>query len=70
MSQTVFTAGNPVTSKLKLGVTPDGTTSATVVVRRPDGTAVSTTAVSAWVGDEKTVQWYATNDGTAGRPRP
>jgi hypothetical protein len=66
MSQTVFAAGNPITSKLKLGVTPDGTTTATVVVRRPDGTLVSTTAPSGWVGDEKTVQWFATNDGTAG----
>jgi hypothetical protein len=66
MTQTVFTAGNPITSRLALGVTPDGTTNASVVVRRPDGSTVSTTAPSPWVGDQKTVQWYATDTGLAG----
>ena len=69
MVQSVFDIGDPITSRLKLGVTPDGTTSATVSVRRPDGTALTGLIVSAWGGtdgDEKTVQWFATNDGSAG----
>lgn len=66
MPQTVFDVGDPITSRLKLGVTPDGTTSASVVVRRPDGTIINGLNTTAWVGDEKTVQWYATDDGTVG----
>jgi hypothetical protein len=66
MTQTVFLVGNPITSRLTLGVMPDGTTAAAVVVRRPDGTTVSTTAVSAPVGDVYTVQWFATDTGLAG----
>lgn len=69
MPQSIFTAGNPISSRLKLGIVPDGTTNASCAVWRPDGTTVGTTAPSAWFGpdgDEKTVQWYATDDGTAG----
>lgn len=69
MTQTVFTAGSPITSRLKLGITPDGTTTVNVTARRPDGTAVSTTAPSAWggtAGDEMSVQWFATDDGASG----
>lgn len=67
-TQTVFDAGNPITSRLRLGVAPDGSTVATLVVSRPDGTPIANPAIGAWVGDEKTAQWYATNDGTAGAP--
>jgi hypothetical protein len=69
MSQTVYDAGDPITSRLKLGVTPDGTTNVTVSVRRPDGTAIAGLIISAFGGvggDEKTVQWYATDDGAQG----
>jgi hypothetical protein len=69
VAQTVFDVGDPITSRLKLGVTPDGTTNATVSVRRPDGTALTGLIISAWggtAGDEKTVQWFATDDGAAG----
>jgi hypothetical protein len=66
MAQTVFDVGDPITSRLNLGVTHDGTTVVTVTVTRPDGIAMSGLIISAFVGDEKTVQWYATNDGTAG----
>ena len=66
MPQTVFDVGDLITSRLKLGVTPDGSTVASVVVRRPDGTALAGLATTAWAGDEKTVQFYATDDGTAG----
>lgn len=65
-AQSVFDAGDPITSRLKLGVAPDGTTDATVVVKRPDGTPLAGLIVSAWGGtggDEKVVQWYATDDG-------
>lgn len=69
MAQTVFDVGDPITSRLKLGVTPDGTTNVSVAVRRPDGTALTGLIISAWGGtdgDEKTVQWFATNDGSSG----
>lgn len=69
MVQSVFDAGDPITSRLKLGVTPDGTTVVTATVRRPDGTTIAGLSVSGWLGvdgDEKTVQWYATDDGTSG----
>jgi hypothetical protein len=69
MAQTVYDVGDPITSRLKLGVTPDGTTLATVTVTRPDGTAITGLVPSgSWtgtVGDEKTVQFFATDDGTA-----
>ena len=70
LPQTVFDAGDPITSRLKLGVTPDGTTSATLTVYRPDGQTVSGIIPSGgWSGtggDEKTAQWYATDDGSPG----
>lgn len=68
MAQNVFDPGDPITSRLKLGVTPDGTTIATVTVQRPDGTAIAGLTPSGWAGDEKTVQFYATDDGTASGP--
>lgn len=65
MTQTVFDLGDPITSRLNLGVVPDGSTAVTFVVQRPDGTVITGLSASAWVGQEKTVQWYATDDGTA-----
>lgn len=66
--QTVYDVGDPITSRLKLGVTPDGTTVTTAVIARPDGTVITGLTVSpTWsgtAGDEKTVQFYATDDGT------
>ena len=67
MAQTVFDVGDPITSRLKLGVAPDGSTVVTVTVTRPDGTPIAGLTPSGWTGvdgDERTVQWYATNDGT------
>lgn len=63
--QTVYDVGDPITSRLSLGVIPDGTTTVTVTLQRPDGTTVNPVVVSAWVGDTKTAQWYATDDGTS-----
>jgi hypothetical protein len=65
MAQTAYDVGDPITSRLTLGITPDGTTQATVTITRPDGAAITPTAVSDWVGDAKTAQFYATDDGTA-----
>lgn len=69
MPQTVYDVGDPITSRLKLGVTPDGSTNFTVTVTRPDGTAISglipSSAWSGTDGDERTVQFFATDDGTA-----
>lgn len=69
MPQTVYDVGDPITSRLKLGVTPDGTSAATVAVSRPDGTSITVVASPGWSGtdgDEKTTQFYATDDGTVG----
>lgn len=63
MPQTVYDVGDPITSRLKLGVTPDGSTVATATLQRPDGTALPVTP-GTWSGDEKTFQFYATDDGT------
>lgn len=68
MPQSVFDVGDPITSRLTLGVTPDGTTTTAISVKRPDGTAIAGLIPSGWVGDEKTVQCFATNDGAAGSP--
>jgi hypothetical protein len=63
--QTVYDVGDPITTRLKLGVVPDGTTNVTVTVTRPDGTAIAAPSISAWENvDEKTAQFYATDDGT------
>jgi hypothetical protein len=65
MPQTVYDVGDLITSRLKLGVTPDGTTAATVTVQRPDGGSISVSP-GAFVGDEATVQFYATDTGLVG----
>lgn len=64
MAQTVFDIGDLITSRLDLGLTPDGSTVATFTVQRPDGTLIAGLNASAWVGTQKTVQFYATDDGT------
>jgi hypothetical protein len=64
--QTVFDVGDLITSRLTLGVTPDGTTTATLVVTRPDGAVVTGIGTSGWTADQKTAQWYATDDGLVG----
>lgn len=67
MPQTVYDVGDPITSRLTLGVTPDGTTAVTVAVYRPDGTVIAASPSSGWVnGNQKTVQLYATDTGAAG----
>lgn len=70
MAQTVFDVGDAITSRLKLGIVPDGTTNVTITVTRPDGTAIVSPALSGWINtDEKVAQWYATDDGTPGGTR-
>lgn len=64
MAQTEYDVGDPITSRLKLGATPDVSTVTTVTVQRPDGTVIAGLTPGAWTGDEKTVQFYATDDGT------
>jgi hypothetical protein len=64
MPQTVYDVGDPITSRLALGITPDGTTQASVTITRPGGVVVAPTAVSGWAGDVMTAQFYATDDGT------
>lgn len=66
MAQTVFDIGDLITSRLDLGVVPDGTTAATFVVQRPDGTVITGLNASAWVGQQKTVQFWATDTGVQG----
>lgn len=65
LTQTVFDVGDLITSRINLGLTPDGSTTTAFAVYRPDGTTISGLNASAWVGQEKTLQFYATDDGTA-----
>lgn len=65
MAQTVFEVGDLITSRLHLGVDPDVTTTVTFKVYRPDGTEITGLNASAFVGQVKTLQFYATDDGTA-----
>lgn len=65
MPQTVYDVGDPITSRLTLGVTPDGTTTAAVTISRPDGATITPVVVTGWTGDVKDAQFYATDDGTA-----
>lgn len=65
MPQTVFDVGDLITSRINLGVDPDVTSVATFQVFRPDGATIAGLNASAWVGREKTLQFYATDDGTA-----
>ena len=63
--QTVYDVGDPITSQLSLGVTPDGTTTVTLTVTRPDGVTIDPPALGAWNADTRAAQWYATDDGTS-----
>jgi hypothetical protein len=65
LPQTVFDVGDPITSRLKLGVTPDGTTVVTVAVTKPDGTAqtLSGGPTRVELTDEWTAQWAASMAG-------
>lgn len=66
MPQTVYDVGDPISTRIKLGVVPDGTTAAALTIRRPDGTTIATPAIGPWENvDEKAAQFYATDDGTA-----
>lgn len=60
MPQTVFDLGDPITSRLTLGVTPDVTTVVTVAVTAPDGTAQTVTGpTQVGATDVWTAQWTA-----------
>jgi hypothetical protein len=64
MSQTVYDVGDPITSRIKLGVTPDGTTQVTVSVTSPTGATINP-LLGAWENtDERVAQFHATADGT------
>lgn len=65
MPQTVFDVGDTITTRLKLGVTPDGTTAVTVAVTKPDGTAqtLSGGPTGPTNVDEWTAQWVANHAG-------
>lgn len=64
MPQSVYDVGDPITSRIKLGVVPDGTTQVAVTVTSPAGTVVNP-LVGAWENvDERVAQFYATTDGT------
>jgi len=64
MAQTVYDVGDPITARIKLGVTPDGSTVVTVRVVKPDGTDLAPPPTpTAFVGDEKSIQWVPDVDG-------
>ncbi len=67
MPQTVYDVGDPSSSRLKLGIVPDGTTTVAVTVTRPDGVTITSPAIGAWENvDERAAQFYATDTGLAG----
>jgi hypothetical protein len=68
MPQTVYDVGDPITSRLNIGVDKDGTTVTGIDVYRPDGTAIADPTITPVVGSNRefTAKWYGTNDGTAG----
>jgi hypothetical protein len=51
MAQTVFDLGDPIVSRLTLGVTPDGTTIPSIMIYRPDGTSFSPSITGPTVQD-------------------
>lgn len=64
MAQTVFDVGDPVVTRLKLGITPDGSTIAVVAVLKPDGSTLAAPPVTGPVNtDEYTAQFAATLAG-------
>jgi hypothetical protein len=63
MPQTVYDLGDPITSRLTLGVAPDITTVVTVVVTRPDGTTQYSGPPAGSVGAEYSQQFVATATG-------
>lgn len=69
MPQTVYDVGDLITSRFDLGVTPDGTTDVTVRVWKPNGIELTGIVPGPWTNvTQKTAQWYATDNGTAGGP--
>jgi hypothetical protein len=62
VAQTVFDVGDPVTTRLSLGVAPDGTTVATVQLHAPDG-STSSPSVAGPSGQDYTAQFTASQAG-------
>lgn len=64
MPQTVYDVGDPITSRLDIGVTPDGSTVVSVAVTAPDGTLVAVVGPTQ-VGTSSvwTAQWTGDLDG-------
>lgn len=56
MAQTVYDHGDPITSRLTLGVTPDGTTTVSVQWLLPSGGTTAGTVVGPISGDQYTSQ--------------
>lgn len=52
----MFDLGDPITSRLALGVTPDGTTTVTVAWTKPDGTEATPATQAGPTGDEYSSQ--------------
>lgn len=67
MPQTVYDVGDPISSRLKLGVVPDGSTNVTITATRPDGVSITAPTIGPWENvDERAAQFYATDTGLAG----
>jgi hypothetical protein len=65
MAQTVFDVGDPIVTRLSLGVTPDGTTVPAISVIKPDGSLLSPVPgiTGPLNGDEYTAQFSASQPG-------
>jgi len=63
MAQTVFDLGDPITSRLTLGVTPDGTTAVSVVILKPDGSTLAAPAITGPAGQDYTATFTGAING-------
>jgi hypothetical protein len=63
MAQTVFDLGDPIVSRLTLGVIPDGSTLVSVAILKPDGTALTPPSITGPTGQDYTAQFTAAQSG-------
>jgi hypothetical protein len=63
MAQTVFDLGDPIVSRLSLGVTPDGSTLVSVAIFKPDGTTLTPPTITGPTGQDYTAPFAAAMSG-------
>jgi hypothetical protein len=63
MAQTVFDLGDPITSRLTLGVTPDGSTLVSIVIMKPDGSTLAPPGITGPTGQDYTATFTGAISG-------